>query len=482
VNNARAQSRLNWRHAVLAVFVLSRIVLLSIDTPGSMVMGVNLNYAYEIERASRLGLPFYEMHERNRAEAEPTATPVERLVEYPPLALVWMSLPTWFLDPIPAYGFVPEAQMRSGKFAIRLAGVLVDGCGFALLVLMGASAARLAFYTAGGLLLFPFLIDTFDLLLGVMVLAAMFLLLRRGPIWAPLAMLALAINVKVTPLILVPLFLMGTLPADALRAPVGRELATAILKRAALLAAFGVLLFAPFFIRDGAATLEFLKYHSARGLEIEATLATIPMALAAIFQQPSTVLFRFSAVELQSPITGPLIAIASVATLAVIPGLAIALWILLRRRVGQAPGVPGAQTLAQAHPRLFLHYALVSLLTAMVAAKVLSPQYLLWLLPLAALWEGRRIGQVCAVFCVMCALTTTTFPFIFAALHNAARVWPGYSYAMRLLIASPLLVRNVLLVGLTVWCWNDMVRAAPAESTPVFAKPAAPAKRRSRAG
>src|SRR5205807_2252979 len=126
--------------AVLGLFVVSRLLLVIVDTPGSQVAGVNVVYAFEMQRAAALGLSFYEMHEQNRLEADSSSTPVERLVEYPPLALVWMAMPTWFLDPIPKYGFVPEKNIEAAKVASRAAMFVVDGCGFALLVVMGATA------------------------------------------------------------------------------------------------------------------------------------------------------------------------------------------------------------------------------------------------------------------------------------------------------------------------------------------------------
>ena len=472
--------RVNWKWVVIAAFVLSRVVLGFFETPGSTMASVTLVYAFEMERAPMLGLSLYDMHAQNMAQGDRPTTPVERLVEYPPLSLLWMAVPGWLVDPIPKYGYVPEKLAENAKVAGRIVGIVVDFCGFALLALMGASAARLAFYTAGGLLLFPFLIDRFDLVLGVMLLVAVWLLVRKGPIWAPLAMLALAVNFKVTPLVLVPLFVLGTLPADTFQPENARKLFGAILRRTLLLAAFGVAMFAPFFARDGFATLDFLKYHAARGLEIESVWGTIPMVLAGIFQQPCVVPYHFGSVELESSLTPALVRLASLATIAVIPALAIAAWLLLRRRANSPETAAGA-TLAQAHPMLFLRCTLASVLSAMIVAKVLSPQYLLWILPLAALWRGRRIWWTCGVFCLICALTTLAFPFIFGAMQDAARVWNGYGFWFRFFSALPVITRNLLLVGLTWWCWRETAQAAPAESIPIAATPPARAAKRTRA-
>src|SRR5262245_909215 len=72
-----------WKLVVLAVFLVSRLVLLSIDVPQSTLAGVNVLYGFEVQRARALGLSFYDLHERNREEEAPSSPAVERQVEYP---------------------------------------------------------------------------------------------------------------------------------------------------------------------------------------------------------------------------------------------------------------------------------------------------------------------------------------------------------------------------------------------------------------
>jgi hypothetical protein len=260
---------------------------------------------------------------------DPSSLAVERVVEYPPLTVLWMKAPAWFLDAAPKSGPAPDAYVKAAKWANQIAMFLVDMCGFGLLALIGATAAQLAVYTAGGLLLFPLLYDRLDLLLGVLLLGAIVLLVKKWPLWAPLAALAVAINFKMTPLVLVPLFVLGTLPADALSISPGARPWGAIGKRLAILVAIGAAVFLPFFANDGFATLDFLRYHAMRGLEIEAVWNTVPIAMAAIFQWPAHTLLRFGAVELKTVATGPLRTMASVYTAAVIPVLAFVMWKLL---------------------------------------------------------------------------------------------------------------------------------------------------------
>lgn len=102
--------------------------------------------------------------------------------------------------------------------------------------------------------------------------------------------------------------------------------------------------------------------------------------------------------------------------------------------------------------------AVVCLLTAIVGAHVLSPQYLLWLVPLVALWEGRLRWCVWAVFLAICWLTTASFPFMFNRLIHVMLAGNELPLWSRLLWPAPLIARNLVLVGFTVWLWIETLR------------------------
>jgi hypothetical protein len=450
------------RTALLVLFLVTRIVLLSVDAPGSTLLGVNVQYAFEAQRAALLGLPFYRLHAINRAEEDPQSSQVERQVEYPPLAIFWMTVPTWFIDPVPKTGLVPDSLQAAAKQANRIAMFLVDLCGFGLLWWMGAAAAPLAIYGVAGLLLFPLLYDRMDLLLGVLLLAAIAAIARKLPDWVPLAVLAVAINFKLTPLVLVPVFVLGTMPASELGSW------KAIARRAAMLAVFTAGIFLPFFIRDGMPTLGFLQYHAARGLQLEAMWSTIPDTLAALFRIPAQIVFQYGAFEVQSGITGALLVLSSLAMVAVIPVLCFTFWKLVHTR--SAASLP-----------LIVNCSAVFLLVAILCSKVFSPQYLLWVAPLIAMWEGRRQWWVWSGFLVICGLTTLCYPLGYGRLMAAIGEAQQLPLANRLIGVAPLLLRNLLLVGFAVLCWRDMVPAATAESMPTAATPPARSGRRTRA-
>ena len=147
----------------------------------------------------------------------------------------------------------------------------------------------------------------------------------------------------------------------------------------------------------------------------------------------------------------------SIFTAAVIPGLAIALWFLSARRPVSAVRREGV-TLAQADPDFFVRGASLCLLTAIVFAPVLSPQYLLWLVPIAPLWSGRSRWLAWGAFLTICGLSTLHFPFFTGNVLGALTVEDHMPLPARLFWTAPLIARNLLLIGFTAWFWVDTVR------------------------
>jgi hypothetical protein len=91
---------------------------------------------------------------------------------------------------------------------------------------------------------------------------------------------------------------------------------------------------------------------------------------------------------------------------------------------------------ADAFPR----YAAALILAFMLGSKVLSPQYVIWLLTLVPLSFGGLAGVgVSAVFLAACLTTTLVFPYYYTDLMNFR--FPG---------PELLLGRNLLLVLLWV--------------------------------
>jgi len=95
-----------------------------------------------------------------------------------------------------------------------------------------------------------------------------------------------------------------------------------------------------------------------------------------------------------------------------------------------------ARRFGTVQPQTFISFLLAALLLLMLANKVLSPQYVAWLLPFGALLPWRKSMLLVVIF----ALTTIEFPIAFRQLMDT---WPA--------LVAVLNLRNLLLLALFLW-------------------------------
>ena len=90
----------------------------------------------------------------------------------------------------------------------------------------------------------------------------------------------------------------------------------------------------------------------------------------------------------------------------------------------------------------FLRYAAACVCAFIVCGKVLSPQYLLWLVPLVPLVRGRRGLAATALLTAALVLTQVWFPQRY------------FAYALDFHLAGVVLLRDLVLVALlAVLAW-----------------------------
>lgn len=340
------------------------------------------------------------------------------LVEYPLPGVVVVAVP-WLL--VTALGG-PGSEVRDGYVDAVLALSLLADAAFTVLVALTARPRRGA-ALAVWLLAVPLLGATtyarFDLVPGVLAGAALLLLARRPRFAAGLA--AVGAGLKLWPALV--------LPALAARRPTRTAvLAVAGVVGAALAGASVVVggwdrLFSP------------LTWQAGRGLQIESVAATPAMVGWAV--SPGTFEVRFTAYnayEVSGPGTGALVAVSEALTLVALAVLAV-LW-AAAFRVGRRLTLDSVAWLVVAAVSAFV-----------VTSKVLSPQYLLWLLPLAAaaagIVRGRGMLAWAGVLLVATAATQLVFPELYGRLVRG-----GELTGMAVLVLA---LRNLLLAGLAGW-------------------------------
>jgi len=441
---------------LIVVFAATRLCALQLQAHGSDV-NLYARYAAEMQAASRRGESFYDLHRRRVQEEMRQATPGQakaldeyQRVEYPPLAVTVMTLPAWLIDapfdqefPVgrqPRYAWAYTWMMAACDCAILIIVVLLVRRLFPKETAL-EQLERCLVYVLCSWPLYAVLYARLDLGVAVLVTAGLAVLVCTGQWWLGLALLAVAIHFKLMPVALAPVWIVAALRETANR--VLRETGS----RIAVLAGFGVAILVPYFVWEGPAVLEFLQYHKDRGIEIESTWATLQLAL------PWTVYHSHGSVNVHSawePVVTGLAAPVLAMLVAVATGFFIrAVW----RRCGEAG--PSDLTIGQRWPRLVAKFTLLLLLISIVANKVFSPQYLLWVLPLVPLVDFRPVGRrlfFAATF-LMCFLTMRIFPDCFVG----EIVWViGHDGDMPIFDgptpfgAMLLVLRNLLCVGLAV--------------------------------
>jgi uncharacterized membrane protein len=222
-------------------------------------------------------------------------------IEYPPLALALMLAPLAWMPDDAGLGVHGKTTLDVARWArsfrwLYFAADAATVIGFLLWSRRRGlgSPWGLAIGTVGGIVLANLLYDRLDLWVGMVLLGALGAQVA-GRKFVALALLAVAVNLKLVPLLLLPLFLFGALPSTVLVEGLAKWRAL----RAGLLAggvfvgvALGLVL--PFRLAWGPRVWDFLAHHSQRGLQIESTWSSI-LLVAARLGYPVQVVHAFGA-------------------------------------------------------------------------------------------------------------------------------------------------------------------------------------------
>jgi hypothetical protein len=169
----------------------------------------------------------------------------------------------------------------------------------------------------------------------------------------------------------------------------------------------------------GAGAVQAIDYHASRGLEIGSLYAGVALAVAKAFGGRVAIDYLHASIELTTPWTVELARVALPIQAAALLAVAVH---SARARIAEP-----------------MRDATAALVAFMVFGKVLSPQYVIWLLPFVGALPGRcgRHARIIVLAC--CALTTLIYPWGFARLMAQTS---GAVLALNL--------RNLLLVALYV--------------------------------
>jgi hypothetical protein len=326
-------------------------------------------------------------------------------VEYPPAALPVFVLPA--LAAKEDYKSAFELLMWAAAVAaIVLLGVTLAAVGAGPARLFGATVfAGLAPLALGSVIL-----TRFDLWPAALVAGALAALVS-GRERLGLGVLALATAAKLYPAVLLPLALVWIA-----RRRGAREAAIALGVLAAVLAAVVL----PFAILSPGGVADSLTAQLGRPLQIESLGAALLLAAHQLRAYDPTVVSTHGSQNLAGSLPD---ALASVQTALQLVAL-VAVWILFARGHRNENG------------NRLLAASTAAVVAFVAFGKVLSPQFLIWLLPLVPLVAGEVGLTACVLFAGTLVTTQLWFPFRY--WHVVALGPAGWL----------VLVRDLLLIGL----------------------------------
>jgi hypothetical protein len=327
-------------------------------------------------------------------------------LEYPPGALAPIGLPAFLSPSRYLTAFVVLEVVVGIVLALLLAGALR-----AAGVSRGARASGLLLLAGAPLLLGPLVLERYDLWPAACVVGALWALLAGRPALG-LAALGLGTALKGYPLVVAPLALVYVARRH------GRRVAWRSL---AALVAVLVVVVGPFLVVAPGGVRHSFVVQGGRGLQLEtlgSSLLLVGDRLGLYAAHPT---FTSGAFELTGPAAGALATAHTVLVVAVL----LALW------AGFWRGVGGNRELVAASAAAVAAFAVLD--------KVLSPQFLLWLVPLVPLLGGRRSVVAATALAVAMILTQLVYPVGYDELVTL-HAWP----------VALLALRNALLLALTV--------------------------------
>ena len=339
-------------------------------------------------------------------------------VEYPPLALVFITIPRL----IASY-FYQYVQV----YAVEV--FLFDLVAMFLLISLSRKLGHdspwgiLGFYTVAILAVGPLLVTRFDFIPAILTLISIFFFIERRnkTAWA---FLAAATLTKIYPIVIVPLFFLIQLYRKQKKDLLG-GLASFVITCA--------IITIPFVILSPGGLWESFSYHGQRPLQIESTYASILQLLSIFKLFTINISTSYGSANLTGLVPDVLAKVSFGITAL---GLLLVYW-SASRRLKQSQMDERNCSLVSGEVAFIIKYSLIATLVFILTCKVFSPQYIIWLLPFTPLITQKLKYLIWLLFVAAGTMTFFIFPEYYDSLRNG-------SVAVILL----LIARNVAVFGL----------------------------------
>jgi hypothetical protein len=307
------------------------------------------------------------------------------MVEYPPLGMVLFLIPRLATSDYRTYAILSGLNMLFLNSVCLLLAVRWTAKRYGI----DRVPRCIAWYSAFFIFCNPTAMARYDLAVMFFAFASSYWLLSGRPILGG-ANAAVAALLKVLPgVAAAPAFLRELLN---IRSSKPRGIVTT-----ALIFAVGV---GAWFAVGGHGVFETIQYHNERGLETGSLYSGILALSAKLRGVELPTVFNHFAVHMETPVA---MRLAMLAAYLQVGAFLLALWAYWRG--GLRDG---------------LRYSAACLLAFIVFGKVLSPQYLIWLIPFLACLEGRSGERAKKTYLTACLATFLIYPLVFIPLVQQA--------------------------------------------------------------
>jgi len=340
-------------------------------------------------------------------------------VEYPPGALLVFLLPWFFTSTLEAYG---------PAFAIEMM-VFSLGCLFMITALARrlrlAVVPTLAIYTLVVVSAGSIAVQRFDFAAAALSLAAVFAF-SWGNYKSAWVLLAVGFLIKLYPIALAPLFLIYQWRHQPWR----RLVVLVIICGAVLLC--GVL---PFLIASPEGFFKAFSLQGGRNLQIESSYASALFMAYALGGPGIAVFFGPVSWDLASNYSEGIAQLSLVIMFFAAAAVYIAYLWPYRQKTIENIGPPEPPALGR-----LINFSLLLIIVLLMTSKVMSTQFIVWLLPFVPLVSGRARHLAWPIFIAAGFLTWYIYPLHYYDLYN-----------LHIPSMQALFLRNVILVLMAFW-------------------------------
>jgi len=370
------------------------------------------------------------------------------LVEYPPLAILSFLLPALLSPNLAIYGFLFALEIYILEMVVlyilyKLAGRMNLG----VWRVLGAYTLCLA---AMGTIV----TGRFDMIPTALVMLALYAFIK-GKNKTAWIFLALGLSSKMYPVIIAPLFALYLL-----RQRQYRRLVQGVV-------VFGVvvlLINLPWVFMNAEGYWYSIEYHMLRGLHSESSYSSIILIGQYMGLTQVDADLTYGSWNIISPLADALAKYSFYITAAFL----LSAYGLYARRLWQKQKVEDkGLALGDEAIKQLLLFSLLTILIMLLASKVFSPQYLIWICPLIPLVTEQKYHTQLLLFLVAVAISQYIYPHHYLDFEYATLgTQYGYQYMVVLLF-----IRNLLILALTVqafvlaFCTPTLKKSTPSETT-----------------